>query len=141
MDEQPAGKAIKVGVKEGAGAPPGYKWNVDLLSQVHGEAMSFLTPDQYGHLAEQVRELARGDEPTKCQTVDVRPIEDYFEIRDKGGLLKKINARIFFCVCHSTRTIAVVGAINKKNDGPTPDHVKILMRYRTRRYLEEHGKC
>jgi hypothetical protein len=85
--------------------------------------------------------LARGDEPTKCQTVDVRPIEDYFEIRDKGGLLKKINARIFFCVCHSTRTIAVVGAINKKNDGPTPDHVKILMRYRTRRYLEEHGKC
>src|SRR5438105_683980 len=110
MDEKPAGKAVKVGVREGAGPPPGYQWNVDLLAQVHGESMGFLNEDQYAHLADQVREVARHEEPTQSPTVDVRPVEDFFEIRDKGGVLKKINARLFFCVCHSTRTLCVVGA-------------------------------
>src|SRR5947208_1778158 len=114
MDPTSERKGTKIGVKEGEGPPPGYKWSVDILDSAHTEAMSFLTEDQYGHLARQVRELARQDDPTRSDTVDVKSIGEFFEIRDKGGILQKINARVFFCVCKSARVLAVLGAINKK---------------------------
>src|SRR5262245_7895758 len=94
MDEKPARKPVKVGVKEGEGPPPGYKWSVDVLDHAFTEAMAFLDEDQYAHVAGQVRELATEDEPTRSSTVDVRPIEDFYEIRDKGGILRKINVRL-----------------------------------------------
>src|SRR5262245_56583970 len=103
MGDEQRRKEVKVGVKEGGGPPPGYSWNVDVLDRAYGDAMSFLDEDQYAHLKRQVQELAQEDEPTRSDTVDVRPIEDFFEIRDKGGILKKINARVFFCLCRSSR--------------------------------------
>lgn len=138
MAYDPLRKPIKVGVKEGDGPPPGYQWNVDIVDLAFDEAMSFLDGEQYDHLARQVRELAREAEPTRSQTIDVRPVDEFYELRDKGGVLKRINARVFFCLCRATRIIAVIGAFNKKNDGQTPDYVKVLMRYRTRHYLAEY---
>jgi phage-related protein len=104
---------------------------------VHAEAMSFLTPGQYWHLSAQVRELALSEQPTNSETIDVQPIRDFYEIRDKGGILQKINARVFFFVHHQTRTIVVLGAINKKNDGQTPAGTVRTMRRRMRLYLAE----
>lgn len=135
-DDQQLQKAVKIGVKQGGGPPPGYKWNVDLLDQAHSEAMGFLTEDQYVHMSRQVRELAMEEEPTRCPSVDVRHLADgMYEVRDKGGILCRVNARVFFFLEHETRTIVVLGAINKKNDGPTPDQTRILMRFRRRSYL------
>ncbi len=51
-------KSISVGVREGAGPAPGYQWSVWILNVAFDEAMSFLTPVQYEHLAMQFRELA-----------------------------------------------------------------------------------
>ena len=59
MAEQPGQPSVKIGVKEGGGLPPGYEWNVEIFDQAFDEAMSFLTEDEYAHLASQVRELAR----------------------------------------------------------------------------------
>ncbi|WP_439627616.1 hypothetical protein [Gemmata sp.] len=135
MADDHARKPVKVGVKEGAGPPPGYKWNVDLLDQSHREAMGILTEEQYDHVSRQFRELATEDEPSNSPTVDVRPFNDLFELRDKGGILGKINIRVFFAVCRGKRTLVVLGTINKKNDGKTPGWVAPLMRYRLRKYL------
>src|SRR4051794_5280182 len=96
MENRPQRKAVKVGVKVGGGPPPGYSWNVEVLNQAFEEAMGFLNEDQYTHLANQVRELARQDDPTHSDTVDVTPIEDYHELSDKGGILKNLNVRVFF---------------------------------------------
>ena len=138
MEREPERKPVKVGVRVGGGPPPGYLWNVDILDVSFNEAMSFLDSDQYDHLARQVRELATEVEPSRSVTVDVKPIEGFFELRDKGGVLKKINVRLFFCLCRESRTIAVLGIINKKNDGQTQDYVKVLMRYRMRKYLTKN---
>jgi hypothetical protein len=43
---------------------------------VYGEARAFVDEAQYRHLALQVKELARQEDPTHSQTVDVKPIED-----------------------------------------------------------------
>jgi len=140
MAEEHLRKAVKTGVKEGFGPPPGYRWSVDILDASHSEAMSILTEDQYDHVARQVRELASEDEPTRCETVDIRPIDTFFELRDKGGILGKINIRVFFCLSHETRTIVILGTYNKKQDGKTPDYIRILMRYRMRNYFNGFSK-
>ena len=67
-----------------------------------------------------VRELARQEDPTHSSTVDVRPVEDFHGIRDKVGVLGRINVRVFFFFYKPTRTIVVIGAIKKENNGLTP---------------------
>jgi len=114
-------------------------WNVDVLDCAHQEAIAFLSEEQHACLRELVKELARWPEPSNQPLIDVRRVADVFEIRDKGGLLGKINVRIFFCIDHDTRTIAVLSVINKKNDGPTPKVDKIRATSRRRRYLEQYS--
>jgi hypothetical protein len=135
---KPEKKPIKVGIKAGSGPPPGYLWNIDILDCGFEEAMEFLDADQYAHLAEQFRELAGQDDPTHSETIDVRPIEDFYEVRDKGGVLEKINARVFFFVRKPTRKIIVLGAINKKNDGATPVGDRRRMKRRMKKHLDEN---
>lgn len=129
----------KIGVRQGGGPHPGYSWSVQILQRAFDEAMGFLNSDQYDHLARQVKELAREDEPSQCPTVDVRPIESYYELRDKGGVLGKINARVFFFLNSLTRTIVILGAVKKESDGPTPIGDKITMRRRMRLHLEQQN--
>ena len=131
----PEQNLTKIGVNVGDGPPPGYEWNVEIFDQAYDEARKFLDDAQYGHLAAQVRELAGQSDPTHSDTVDVRPIEDFHEIRDKGGLLRNINARVFFFVFKPTRSIIVLGAIKKENDGPTPTGDRLRMRRRQRLYM------
>jgi hypothetical protein len=138
MAEDSHRKAVKIGVKEGGGPPPGYQWNVDILEQSFEEATAFLNEDQYDHLANQVRELARQGDPTHSNTVDVRSVEDFHEIREKGGVLKRLNVRVFFFVHVPSRTIVVLGTIKKENNGPTPMGDKITMRRRKRLYMERY---
>jgi len=95
-----------------------------------------LNKSQYDHLARQVRELATQEDPSHSTSIDVAPIEDFLELKDKGGILRKLNIRIFFFVHKEDRSIVVLGTIGKHNDGPTPQGDKILMRNRKSRYLE-----
>lgn len=137
MGQKPERKPVKIGVHEGTGPPPGYQWNVDILDQAFEEALAILNEDQYDHAAGQVKELAQQEDPTHSDTVDVQPIEDYFELRDKGGILRKINLRVFFGIHKPSRTVVVLGAIKKEKEGSTPVGVRISMRRRMRLYLEK----
>lgn len=96
MSRKPDPPQAKIAVQQGGGPPPGYQWTVLILDQAYKEATQLLDDDQYAHLAAQVKELARADEPTRSETVDVRAIGDFHEIRDKGGILKRLNIRVFF---------------------------------------------
>lgn len=136
--EDSSQKPVKTGVKVGGGPPPGYQWNADILDRAFDEAMGFLNEDQYDHVADEVRGLARQEDPTHSEAIDVRPIEDFYEIRDKGGLLGKINVRVFFFVHKPSRTLVVLGAIKKENNGPTPTGSKLTMRRRKRLFLEKY---
>jgi mRNA-degrading endonuclease RelE of RelBE toxin-antitoxin system len=139
MSDSAPRKAVKVGVREGSGPPPGYNWNVDILDQAFKEAKSFLDDDQYQHMALQVQELARQDDPKHSQSIDVRPVEDLHEVRDKGGILGRLNVRIFYFVHDPSRTIVILGAIKKESDGPTPMGDKKRMQRRMRVYRGGFG--
>jgi hypothetical protein len=134
-------RPVKVGVRSGAGVPA-YHWNVGILNVAFDEAMGFLNEAQYAHLRMQVQTLARELEPSRSELVDVRPIENFYELRDKGGILGNINVRLFFGVDKDgDRCILVLGVIKKENNGHTPQGDKVLMRRRWRDYLSgDYGR-
>lgn len=129
-------KRIRVGVRGGQGLPSGYRWNIWFLTLAAEEARSFLSDEQYEHMTMQFRELASQEDPSHSHTVSVRKLtaEEFFELRDKGGVLGKINVRGFYGIDDARRSIVVLGAINKKTDGPTPRGTIITIRRRWRKY-------
>ena len=129
-----AKKQVKVGVLAGGGPPPGYQWNVYVLELAFDEAIKAFSPGQYQHLVLQVQELARELQPSHSRTVDVDAIEDFYELKERGGVLGAVNARVFFGIDSVGRAIVVLGAINKQNNGPTPLGDKVRMRRRWRKY-------
>jgi hypothetical protein len=128
-------KDVKVGVERGGGPAPGYLWNVFILDLAFEEAMGFLNEDQYQHISMQFKELARENDPSHSQTGSVDAIDDFHELRDKGGILGGMNVRVFFCLDKSRSAIVVLGACKKQNDGPTPLGVKKRIARRLRKYL------
>ncbi|SFI16831.1 type II toxin-antitoxin system RelE/ParE family toxin [Planctomicrobium piriforme] len=123
-------RKVKLGVRKGGGPPPGYEWSVGILDFAAHEAAAVLGTSQYRHIAMQVKQLAAQGDPTHSAMVDVRQVEDLWEIRDKGGPLGNLNIRAFFCVDNSRRALIVLGLIVKKNDGKTPLGDKVRMRHR-----------
>jgi hypothetical protein len=128
-------KKVKVGVKRGGGPPPGYRWTVLILDDSFQETMTFLTEDQYQHVRMQFQEMAREIDPTHSKTASVDAVEDFHEFRDKGGILGGINIRVYFFLHKPTSSLVVLGAINKKKDGQTPNAVRIRMARRKRRFI------
>lgn len=136
MLDEPKRTSVKIGVKEGGGPPPGYQWTVEILTCAFDEGSRILNSDQYQHLAQQVRELAGQEHPTHSQTIDVRAVEDFYEIRDKGGILGRLNIRVFYLVHKTPHLIVILRVIKKENNGATPIVDKVRMRRRKRHYLD-----
>jgi hypothetical protein len=90
---------------------------------------------KYHHVVEQVQELAREMDPTHPETQTVAQVEDFFELKDKGGPLGNINVRVFFILDKPRVAIVVLGAIFKQNNGQTPFGDKKRIGRRKRKYL------
>src|SRR5262245_28942050 len=90
-----AKELLKIGVNRGAGEQP-YQWTVVILQYAFDEARSFLDVDQYRILAQQFQELASQGDPSHSATISLDKVEDFYELRDRGGLLHPHNPRIFF---------------------------------------------
>jgi hypothetical protein len=128
-------KDLKVAAWQGSGPPPGLKYHIVIADLAIREARKFLTPDQNQHVAELLKDLAGEDDPTHSVTQSVDAIDDYFELRDKGGILGKINLRVFFYLDKKQSVLLVLGAIHKGNEGQTPKAVRMRIRRRLRKYL------
>jgi hypothetical protein len=129
-------KDVKIGVHQGDGDPE-FLWTVLVLDLAYQDAMSFLDDAQYHHVAEQVQELARERDPTHPVTQVVDAVEDFFELKDKGGPLGNICVRVFFFLdkTNGRHAIVVLGAIFKQNNGKTPRGDRKRMSRRRRKYL------
>ncbi len=126
---------VKTGVVKGGGEPPGYMWNCLFLNVARREAMEHLDEAQYHHVADQFKEMAMQVDPIRAPGVDVQRIEDFFELRDKGGPLRKLNIRVYFAVYGGKRSdIVVLGTTKKEADGKTPYHDIVRMRRRKRAF-------
>ena len=128
-----AKKHIKIGVRQGSGPEPGYEWNVGILDVGFDEVIGFLNKPEYEHIAMQVKELAREQDPSHPATVSVDKIGTFYELREKGGFGNK-NVRVFFGIDKPKRSIVILGGIKMENNGPTPEGTRIAMSRRWRKY-------
>ncbi|MFW6125410.1 MAG: hypothetical protein ACOC46_04610, partial [Pirellulales bacterium] len=62
----------------------------------------------------------------------------FYELQDEGGILGKLNVRVFFGIDDHRRSIVVLGAIKKESDGATPRGTVVTMNRRWRNYVEGH---
>lgn len=128
-------KPLKVGLRAGGKPPDEFVWSVLYLALARQAAMEFLSEAQYAHVVDAFRALARDVDPRRPTTERVEPVEEFFELKDKGGILGKINLRVFFAVVSESRTIVVLHAIKKEAEGQIPSYVKTLVKNRLRHYL------
>jgi hypothetical protein len=126
-------RPLKVGLRMGAGPPPGYVWSVSYLTVAREEAMGFLNDEQYAHAVDLVRALASEVDPSHPLTVTVEAIEDFFELKDKGGILGRINLRIYFEIGREAKVIVILAAMKKEAEGQTPMWMKVRVRNRLRK--------
>ena len=138
MAESPKRKGLRTGCNKGGGKPPGFKWSVRYFTEALGESR-VLTEVQHAHIVQQLKELARQKSPSHPETLDVKSIEDFHELRDKGGVLGRINFRVYFYIDKDADTIVVLGCDKKEEDGQTSLAIKVRMRNRLRRYLSDHA--
>jgi len=115
------------------GDGPDQKWIPAYLEKAESEARGFLTELQYEHAVAQVLALCDEDDPTHPVLADVDAVEDFYELRDKYGVLGKINLRVFFWICRPHGTLIVLGAWKKENEGKTPARIIKRIKWRKRR--------
>jgi hypothetical protein len=103
------------------------------------EARRFLNEDQYAHVVGLFAELPLERDPGRSLTCDVESIDQFFELRDKGGVLGKINFRAYFSLHRRSRTICVLACVKKEQEGRTPNYVVKRVRNRLRMAASEYG--
>lgn len=109
---------------------PELGWQLAYLDVAAKEGRRFLTDAQYSHAVGLCDQLATEGDPRRPVGLDVRRVEDFFELRDKGNVLGKINLRLYFTVID--QMIVVLGCQKKEAEGKTPGYIKIQMRNRMR---------
>ena len=126
--------SLKIALRQGGGRFPGYKFGVLYFDVARKEATKFLDEAQYAHVVMLFKGLAGEPDPAHPLTVDVRAIENYYELRDKGGILGRIALRVYFHIDMTLRQVVVLGADKKEQEDQTSSAIKIKMRIRQRRY-------
>jgi len=107
-------------------------WNLGYLDAAEKDARKFLNDDQYAYVVELFDQLACEQNPRLSHTQDVRPIDQFFELRDKGGILGKINLRVYFAVFDDERLLIALGCRKKEEEDQVPAFVVAKMRNRFR---------
>lgn len=107
-------------------------WKVGYLGVANKDAEKLFEPSQRDHLRQQITDLAGHQNPRISQQQDVVPIDQFYELRDKGGVLGRISARVFFGVFDEESLLVILGCHKKENEGSTPNHIVVKMRNRLR---------
>lgn len=110
-------------------------WRKMYLDLAAGEGRKILTEAQYVHVLEQIDDLATEKDPAMSHRHDVRPIEGYYELRMKGGILGKINLRVYFALVTGKVVLLVLACYKKEEEGQTPAYIRARVNNRLRAVL------
>ena len=109
-------------------------WHITYLASAKDDAKRIFTDDvAYSHAVSMVEQLAYEKDPTHSQTQDVKKIGEFYELKVKGGMIGKINLRIYFALVPADKLIHVLSVFKKENDGKAP---KNIIKRIKRRYIE-----
>jgi hypothetical protein len=117
-------------------APKVQQWQkVVVLELPRREAREFLTIGQYVHVTDFVKQLVGFGRRAYDMTMRISPLGDFWELKEKGGLLGRINVRVYFAHVKENNEIVVLSTFKKEDDGQAPSYIIYRLRNRLRLYL------
>ena len=110
---------------------------VVVLESAKRDGKKFLNDGQYFHMVGVIQRLVDFNNSDEISDLRIEPIENFFELKEKGGLLGKINVRIYFAHLQDEGRIVVLKAYKKDEDGQVSRHVVITVQARLRAYIQD----
>ena len=110
------------------------------LMVAKNEGRKLLTEAQYWHAVGLAKRLSEFGNRQAMSDMDISPVEDMWELKDKGGILGKLNLRVFFAHVKARHEIVILGVEQKQQEGKTPRHVIIKMQNRLDSYLGQMSR-
>jgi len=99
------------------------------------EGRDILTPGQYEHVKDLLKQLVGFGSQTYDQMIRIEPFGDFWKFKEKGGVLGKINLRVYFAHVKSRNEVVLLLTYKKEDDGKVGSHMRIRLANRLRQYL------
>ncbi len=87
---------------------------------------------QYMYIRDLVKQLTNFGDPDGIPGVS--QFGDFWELKAKGGVLGRINTRIYFADVGKQREIVVLHSYKKEEGGAAPPRIRVTLRHRLRLY-------
>lgn len=109
------------------------------LAWAKDEAKEVLNEDQYATAVEIVKRLADFGNTDATSDLDIAPFGDYWELKLKGGFLRRINFRIYFAHLPDRTEVVILKSYKKEEDRRVSPHIMYTLDDRLEHYLA--GNC
>ena len=110
------------------------QWIVVILGVAKREGHQILTDVQYDHEVSVLKRLTNFSDAEEIADLKIEKIGSFYELKDKGGPLGKINLRLYFGALVDKREIVVAKAYKKEADRQTPPHIILIVEHRLDEY-------
>lgn len=110
--------------------------HVVVLPHAVREAKEILNNGQYFHVVEVVKRLVHFGDEVELWDLRIEAIDDFYELKLKGGMVGKVNLRVYFADLSSQNEIVVLKTYKKEVEDKTPRHVVITLEDRLSAYCE-----
>jgi hypothetical protein len=114
------------------------KFVVVVLDAARREGHKILSDPQYDHVVDLLKRLVDFGNQEELGDLSIEPISSFWELREKGGILGKINLRVYFGTLPEVQELIVAKAYKKHEEGQTPPHVIVAVENRLEEY--KHGR-
>lgn len=88
-----------------------------MLTRFEHDLDQLLSGSQKDHIWDVIRDVALENDPLQCPTVEIVRVtlpsgSQVYVLRDRNGILKKLQLQVFFEVQQESRTLLFLGACN-----------------------------
>lgn len=108
---------------------------VVVLGKAAKEGREILSEGQYLHVKDLLRQLVGFAAREFESNLTLASFEEFWELKEKGGILGKINLRVYFMFNQAGNEIVVLHTYKKEDEGSPPPDLKIKLRNRWKCYL------
>jgi len=105
------------------------------LAKAKREGSDILTPEQYWETVGLIRRLVDFGEPAETVDLDIKPFGEFFELRVKGGFVRRINLRVYFAFIEERNEVVILMTYKKEEDRRVSPHIRITLEDRLEDYL------
>jgi hypothetical protein len=102
------------------------------------EGRDELTDGQYLHIKDHLKQLTGFGARRFATQLRIAPFEEFWELKEKGGVLGKKNIRVYFFYDSTANDIILLMTDKKEDDGQASPSIKYTLRNRLRLYRQGH---